>query len=164
MNKTEKIISAVSAMLIGIFLMVFKGGVLTVLNAVVGVVLVALGVFDLIKRNENPNNVKMGIIKCVIGVLILAFGWLILEAVLYVFAGLLLIVGICWIYDLIRCGVRPCNDWRVILEYVKPAVCLLIGLLLFFNQGGAVNWIFVVCGICSVVEGALLLFTTLIND
>ena len=159
MTKTEKLIAAIAAILIGVLLIILKGGVLTVLNTVVGVVLLALGIFELIKKE-----VKLGVVKCVLGVLILAFGWLILKAILYVFAALLLIVGICWIYDLIRCGIKLCKDWRVILEYVKPTICLLIGLLLMFNQGGAVNWVFIVCGICTVLEGALLLITTLSND
>ena len=156
MNKTERIISSVAAIAIGILLIVLKGGVLTVLNIVVGVVLVALGVFDLINKV-----VKLGVVKCVIGALILAFGWLIMQAILYVFAALLLIVGICWIYDLIRCGVKLTNDWKVILEYLKPTICLLIALFLLFNQGGTVDWVFVVCGVCTALEGALLLFDSL---
>ena len=159
MTKTEKIISSVAAIAIGVLLIVLKGGVLTFLNVLVGVVLVALGIFDLINKE-----VKLGVVKCVIGALILAFGWLLMQAILYIFAALLLIVGICWIYDLFRCGVKPCKDWRIILEYVKPSICLLIGLFLLFNQGGTVNWVFVVCGICTVIEGSLLLFDSLINN
>ena len=159
MTKTEKVISAIAAILIGVLLIVLKSGVLSVLNTVVGVVLVAIGIFDLVQKE-----VKFGVVKCVLGVLILAFGWLILQAILYVFAALLIIVGICWIYDLIRCKVKLCRDWRVILEYLKPAFCLLIGLLLLFNQGGTVDWVFIVCGVFTVVEGVLMLFTTLTNE
>ncbi len=159
MNKTEKIISAISAIVVGVLLIILKNGVLHVLNAVIGIVLLALGVLDLVKKE-----VKLGVIKCVIGGLILAFGWLILQAILYVFAALLLIVGVCWIYDLIRCGVKLTGDWRMILEFVKPALCLFIGVLLLFNQGGTVDWIFIVCGICTTIEGTLLLFTALANE
>ena len=159
MNKTEKIISAVTAIALGILLIVLKNGVLHLLNAVVGIVLLALGVLDLVKKD-----VKMGVIKCVAGALILACGWLVLQVILYVFAALLIIVGVCWIYDLIRCGVKFTCDFKTILEFVKPALCLFIGILLFFNQGGAVDWIFIVCGITTTVEGVLLLFTTLANE
>ena len=48
MNKTEKIISAVTAIALGILLIVLKNGVLHLLNAVVGIVLLALGVLDLV--------------------------------------------------------------------------------------------------------------------
>ena len=159
MTKTEKIISAITAIAVGVLLIILKNGVLHVLNAVVGIVLLALGVLDLVKKE-----VKLGVIKCVVGGLTLAFGWLILQAMLYVFAALLLIVGVCWIYDLYRCGFKFAPDWRTVLELVKPALCLLIGVLLLFNQGGTVDWIFIVCGICTAVEGALLLFTTLANE
>lgn len=159
MNKTGKLISAVAAIAVGVLLIILRNGVLHVLNAVVGVVLLALGVLDLVKKD-----IKLGGTKCVIGALLLAFGWLILQAILYVFAALLLIVGVCWIYDLIRCGVKCTQDWRLLLEYVKPVLCILIGVLLLFNQGGTVDWIFIVCGVCTVVEGSLILFTAMANE
>ena len=159
MDKTDKIISAVTAITVGVLLIVLKNGVLFVLNAVVGIVLLALGVLDLVKKE-----VKLGVIKCVAGGVTLAFGWFILQAILYVFAALLLVVGVCWIYDLIRCGVKFTTDWRTALEFLKPALCLFIGILLLFNQGGTVDWIFIVCGVSTVVEGAVLLFTTLENE
>lgn len=159
MNKTEKILSAVTAIALGVLLIILKNGVLHVLNAVVGIVLLALGVLDLVKKD-----VKLGVIKCVIGGLTLALGWFILQAILYVFAALLLVVGVCWIYDLFRCGQKLTCDWRMILEFVKPALCIFIGILLLFNQGGTVDWIFIVCGVCTAIEGTLLLFTTLANE
>ena len=102
--------------------------------------------------------------ECAIGALVLAFGWLLVSAILYVFAALLLVFGVCWIYELMRSCIPFGKNWRAILEYLKPVVCMLIGLFLLFNQGGTVEWVFIVSGVLTVGEGTLVLFTTLLGD
>ena len=159
MTRTEKMISAVSAITVGILLIVLKGDVLKVLNAVVGIVLIVLGIFDFIRR-ENV----FGTIKCVVGGIVLAFGWFILSAILYIFAALTVLGGVCWLYEVIRQGCRTQWEWRALIEYIKPVVCILIGLFLFFNQNGAADWVFIFCGVGTVLEGAFLLLGILASE
>jgi uncharacterized membrane protein HdeD (DUF308 family) len=54
--------------------------------------------------------------------------------------------------------------WQTLCEYAIPVVLLVIGALLLFNQGGTVNWVFVVSGIFTVLQGGLLLVSALTHD
>ena len=156
MKKSEKIITSVLTLTLGILLMVLKGGTLQVFTSVFGIMLLIVSVFDFVAKDF-----KLGVAKCVIGVLILVFGWLIVKVALYVLAAGLVIVGIWGIYDRIKCGIGFSWQVKPILLYARPVVCILIGLLLLFNQGGTIDWVFVVGGILTVIEGGLLLLEAL---
>lgn len=156
MKKSEKIVASVLTLTLGILLMVLKGGTLQVFTSVFGLMLVILSVFDFVAKDF-----KLGVAKCVIGVLILVFGWLIVKVALYVLAAGLIIIGVWGIYDLIKCGASFSWSVRPILLYARPLVCAVIGILLLFNQGGTLDWVFVVGGILTVIEGGLLLVEAL---
>jgi hypothetical protein len=155
-KKSEKIVTSILTLTLGILLMVLKGGTLQVFTSVVGVMLLVLSVFDFVAKDF-----KLGVAKCVIGALILVFGWLIVKVALYVLAAGLVIVGVWGIYDRIKCGVGFSWTAKPILLYARPVVCTLIGVLLLFNQGGTIDWVFVVGGILTVIEGGLLLLEAL---
>ena len=86
-----------------------------------------------------------------------------MSAVLYLLAAILLIAGILMLYEQIKRG--ACKElWRTICAYAVPAVFIFIGLLLMFNQGNTVKWVFILSGILTVIEGGLLLIHSLIDD
>lgn len=159
MKKTEKIIAAVSAIALGVLLIVLQGQIISILMTVLGVVLIALGVMDLINKLIPP-----AVVKLVAGLLVVVCGWVIVSAVLYVVAAGLIIAGILLLYEKIKCHVQCTMLWQTICQYAKPAVFLIIGLLLLFHQGETVSWVFVVSGICTVLEGGLLLVDAIIDD
>ena len=98
-----------------------------------------------------------------VGVVIILCGWLIVAAVLYLLAAVLLITGILMLYEQIKKGV--CKElWKTVCSYAVPVVFILIGLLLMFNQGNTVNWVFVISGIFTVIEGGLFLVNSIIDD
>ena len=100
----------------------------------------------------------MATIKLVIAAVVILFGWTIVSAVVYVIAAIVLIVGVLTLYDSIRFRLR-CLHGLEMLKFLAPSiVCIAIGLILFFNKW---NWVFVVAGLCTIVEGGLLLWDAL---
>ena len=45
--------------------------------------------------------------------------------------------------------------------YIAPILNILLGLLLLFNQGGTLAWIFIVVGVLLIVDGVMLLCSAL---
>ena len=159
MKKTEKIIAAALTIALGVMLIVLKADVISIGMTVLGVALIVFGVLDFINKMIPP-----GVVKSVIGVVVIICGWAFVHAALYVLAALLLIAGILLLYEKIKnraCGV---NLFYTICEYALPTVCIIIGSLFLFNQGKTVNWVFILGGIFTVVEGGLILVDAFSND
>lgn len=159
MKKTEKIISALLTIALGVLLITLRGKFISILMTVFGLGLIAFAVLDLCNRLVPP-----AVIKAVVGVVIILCGWTIIEAVLYILAAILLVAGILLLYEKIKNHVR-CNAlWQTICQYAVPALFIVIGLLFLFNQGNTVKWVFIVSGIFTVVEGGLLLANAIVED
>ena len=155
MKKSEKILSAILTMVIGIMLIILKGNFIDVLMTVVGACLIALALMDFWGRLIPP-----AVVKSVVGVLIILCGWVVMEAVLYIVAALLLIVGILLLYDQIRCKC-VIRSWQDLLcEYAAPSLYILMGVLLLFHRQSAVDVILVLVGVLALLQGAILLFRT----
>ena len=159
MKKSEKIITAILTMVIGVFLIVMQDSFVGILMTVAGVCLLVLGVMDIINRMVPPAVVKM-----TVAVLIIMCGWLLVEAVLYVAAAILLIFGILLLYDKIRKRYRCETPWQTVLEYGIPSGIILIGGLLLIHQAIAIEIILIVCGILAFIEGGAVLLQALEED
>ena len=151
MKKTEKLIAAVATVCLGILLIVLEGTTVQVITSVFGVLLLVLGVLDLLSKDH-----KMGVMKCLFGALVLIFGYVILSAVLYLTAILSLVAAIWWFVDLWRNGCLRWNGLGAILQYAQPVLLALIGGLLFFHELENMQWVFLVAGVFTVLEGSLL--------
>ena len=159
MKKTEKMISAALTIALGILLIVLRGQIISILMTVLGVGLIAFGILDLCNRLIPP-----AVVKLVAGGVIILCGWVIVEAVLYVVAALLLVAGILLLYEKIKSKTRCRSLFYTLCEYAAPILCIVIGTLLLFNQGNTVNWVFIVSGIFTCVEGGLLLINAFAGD
>ena len=159
MKTSEKIISAIVTMALGVLLLVLKGEFISILMTVIGISLIVLGVLDLFYRLVPP-----AVVKLVVGALIILCGWVIVETVLYIVAAILLIVGILMLYDKIKKRIYCRSLLHTIFEYAAPALFILIGFMFLFHQGKAVNFIFIVSGILTIMEGGLLLANALWQD
>lgn len=159
MKKTEKIVSALLTIALGVLLMILKGGVVSILMTVLGVGLIAFGLVDLCNSLIPPAVVKM-----VVGAIIILCGWVIVEAVLYVLAAALLIVGILLLYEKIKSKIVCAAFWQTVCEYAVPVVFILIGIFLLFNKGNTVDWVFILSGAFTIIEGGLLLVNGFYQD
>jgi hypothetical protein len=156
MKTTDKIISAIVTMAIGVLLLVLKGDVISILMTVVGISLIVLGIIDIFAQL-----VPTAVVKIVVGALIILCGWVIVEVVLYIVAAILLIVGILMFYDKIKKKVYCRDLLHAIFEFAVPALFILIGFMFLFHQGKAMNLIFIISGILTIAEGGVLLVNAL---
>ena len=159
MKKTEKIVSALLTIALGVLLIVLKGSVVSILMTVLGVGLIAFGLVDLCNRLIPP-----AVVKIVVGAIVILCGWVIVEAVLYVLAAALLIVGILLLYEKIKSKTACPTLWQTVCEYAVPVVFILIGIFLLFNQGNTVDWVFILSGSFTIIEGGLLLVNGFYQD
>lgn len=159
MRTSEKVISAILTMALGVLLIVLRATFIEVLMTVAGIGVIVLGIIDLLQTMVPP-----AVVKIVVGGLIILCGWVLVEAVLYLVAAILLIGGILLLYDKIKRRVHCFKLWQTIVEYAIPSMLIFIGVLLLFNQGETINFIFVFSGILTVIEGGLLLVNALVEE
>lgn len=158
MKQSEKIISAITTIALGIVLIALQASFIEVLVTIAGAVLIVIGVVDLVQKI-----IPMAVLKIVIGVIIIICGLAIVEAVLYVVAAVLLIAGILLLYDKIKHRVHCDRVFFTILEYAKPCIMLVIGVLLLFNQEDLMSFIFITGGILTILEGGIMLTDAILD-
>jgi hypothetical protein len=155
MKKSEKIITAILTMVVGIFLVIMQDAFVGILMTVAGVCLLGLGVVDIVNRLVPP-----AVVKITVGVFIILCGWILVEAILYVLSAILLIFGILLLYDKIKKRCRCDTILETVLEYAIPSGIILIGALLLMHQAIAVEIILIICGVLAVIEGGAVLIQT----
>lgn len=151
MQKIERYLSAILAAAIGILFIVLKEKVIDIAMTVIGVAMIVMGVLDAIDHRVPP-----AIVKCVFGVVLIAFGLLLMEVVLYLLAAALVIYGSIELYNNIRYKVRGYVLWDTVIMYATPVMWLIIGMLLFFNMNATVEGVFIAAGIFMLIQAVLL--------
>lgn len=160
MEKTNKYISAAIMMAIGLLLIILKGGIIGILLTALGVALIVMGILDAVQRKD----VARCVIKCVVGAVIILGGWLFVAVMLYILGALLVIVGILWIIKLVQRHTKGANLIGTITAYLVPALYILIGVCLFFNQSAFVDVVFIIVGVIVLVDGIIQLVNAIKED
>lgn len=159
MKKTEKIVAAIVLMALGIMFMILKNNFIGILMTIAGASLIILGIVDIVNRTIPP-----AVVKIVSGLLVIVCGWAVVEAVLYILSGILLVFGILMLYEKIKKRVRCATVWQTVIEYATAVICIAIGILLLFHQTSLVNFILLVCGLLTLLEGGVVLFLAFTED
>ena len=159
MKNTEKVLSGAITIVLGMLLLILRANVISIVMTVAGIALLVLGFLDLM--HEKP---AQGVCKLIAGGAIILCGWLIVSVVLYLLAAALMVAGIILLYEEVKKENKECQLWKIICNYAFPVTVLIIGFCLFFNQGNTVNWVFIVSGILTIIEGGLLLLKAFSED
>ena len=149
---STKLLSAILTIVVGILFLIWKGTIVSIAMTVIGVLLIVSAVMNLIRKNYTAC-----VIGAVFGVMVLCFGWLFLSVALYVLAAILLIYGILLLIEIAKCGFARMGALAVAVRLAQPVVCILVAGCLLFNQGGTVDWVFILSGLFLMVEGVLAL-------
>lgn len=121
MKTSEKVVSAVLTIVLGILLVVLPNRIVEICMTVLGIVLIVSGILNLIDKMVMP-----AVVKIVVGALIILCGWVLVSAVLYIVAALLLIYGILQLYARIKLKVKGARVIDTVLAYAAPIVCIVI--------------------------------------
>lgn len=159
MKKSEKIVSAVLMMVLGIMFIILKDKFIGLLMTVAGISLIVLGATDLVENLVPP-----AVIKIISGILVILCGWVVVEAVLYILAGALLVLGILLLYDQIKNGESCERLWQTLLRYAVPILCIAIGGVLLFHRGEMMDIVLIISGCLIFLEGGIVLFNALIEE
>ena len=89
MNKNEGIVSSIIYIALGLMLIIMKGSVISLAITILGVAVLISAIMDLVNKLTN-----IGIVKAVIGVCILAFGWMFIDLALYILAASIIVMGL----------------------------------------------------------------------
>ena len=149
------LITAATLILVGALFIIFKGEVVSIAMSIIGLALVILGVVDALKKY-----VVSGVIKIALGALVLMAGWLFISLALYVLGAFLLIAGVSELYAFTKLKIKRLS-LPVALRIAQPVIYILVAICLFFNQGGAISWVFTVSGIFLVLDGTVALIGAL---
>lgn len=152
MKISNKLITAIAAIVVGIMFIVMKGEVISLAFTILGAAFIVMGILDITKSDT-----KSGAVKIIGGIITIAFGWLFVSIALYVIAGLMIAYCIANLVSSLRTDGYPMSTVQTLRTYVKPIIGLIAGVCLFFNQGGTVAWVFVLTGIIFVAEGVMML-------
>lgn len=144
MKKDSQLFVSIGMIVLGVLLVVKKSGVIHTAIMLIAAVLLLSAILDFIKKETGS-----GVVKAVLAIGVAVFGWMFVELALYLIGILLIFHGVTQLVQ--NAKQKPSGN----LAYVIPVFSLIAGCCLLFNQGGTVNWIFVVAGLILIVEGVL---------
>lgn len=156
MTKKENLFSAVVSIVLGCMLIVMKGDIIRIALTVLGIAVLLSAVNSLICGMTNN-----GIIKAVIGICILVFGWMFINLALYILAAGIIVSGLLQISDIHKFAPVNLTGVQKCLAYAGPVFMVAAGACLLFNQGGTIAWIFIITGLLLVAEGVMQLIGTI---
>lgn len=150
-SKRDSIIISLMSIAIGALFIILKGQVISIAMTAIGVLLIVNGIIHIVKDSDKV----YGIILLCVGILIIVGGWLITTVILYILAVLFIIYGLLAVFAFFR-GANV-----NVLYLIAPILMIVAGVLLFFNQKGTIDWVFIVEGIVLIVEGLFNLLSVL---
>lgn len=139
----NNIVNAIVYGVIGLLLIILKGGSLGILMTVVGALLCVMGVMDIAKGKDAIK----GIVELICGVAIIVLGWLVADIVLLVF-GIVLIVRSAM--ELIK------NYKNGFAANLSSIVSLVIGILLVVAKWALMDVLCIVAGVIFLVDAVLM--------
>ena len=150
MNKKQDLIASAVSIALGVLLIVMKGNIISIALTLAGTALIVFAVLDILHGDTAS-----AIIKGVIGVCILVFGWVFINLALYIVGGFMIASGLMQIINRNKPGKVIYSKRQENIELIKSIVTVLAGACLLFNQGAAVDWVFIVSGALLAVQGIM---------
>ena len=141
----NNILSCVLYGVLGLLLIILRSGSLGILMTIVGVLLIALGVIDIVKNKE----VTKGVLEAAVGVLIIVCGWLVADIVLLILGILLIVKGV---MELVK------NISNGFMAMLAPIITIVIGILLVIAKWTSMDVICIIAGVILIINAVLVLF------
>lgn len=150
MRRKEAILSAAFSVLVGVLMIVMKAQVVRVAMTVFGAILLISAIIDFVNKLTNS-----AIVKTVIGVCVLVFGWLFVEVALYILAAAIVLFGLLRIVNMHKFLEEGLTFKQKLFVYVRPVITVIAGACLLLDQGRMLDWVFILTGVLFVADGIL---------
>ncbi len=152
-GKYNSAVTPVITIILGLFLILNPSGVGKGLAAIIGIVLIISGAFDLLHylSLNQRGGLLSGIVKCLLGIYAVTRGARLLS-LLSIIAGLFIILNA---INLIRnsLNLRAAHAPGGTVSLVFSVLFLLVGISMLFNPFGAVAAVFQIIGIILLLNG-----------
>lgn len=147
-NDKATLMTALMYIVLGALFIIFRTQLITWLMIAAGVVLIAAGVWEIVKKD------------LVTGVVLIAVGVLFLLGLIEAITGIvLLILGVVLVAKGILDLVNAFKASRVsVLSVVAAVITIAIGVLLIVAKWQLVDWVLIVVGAIMIVDGILIFF------
>lgn len=140
----NNIITCLIYALIGILLIALRSGSIGILFTVLGILFLAIGIYDFIKKQWVN-----AVVEVVVGIVILVCGWTVAEWVLLIFGILLIVVGI------VDFAKNFKNGWKA---WLSPIVTIVIGIVLVVSKFALIDVMCIIAGVIFIINAVLALF------
>ncbi len=141
----HNLLSCLFFAVVGILLLVLKGGSLEILMTVAGVLLIILGIVDVFKDKDYLD----GIVQIGIGVAIIVLGWLLVEILLLILGIVLVIKGV---LDIVK------NYKRGFLAILPALITIAVGIILIVTK-----WALAIIDILCIIAGIIFLINAVLS-
>lgn len=149
-DKKNDLLLSLALMVTGILFVTLKGEFISIAMTIIGASLILVSVINLF-----IGNLYEALAEAVVGVFVIVFGWLLVTVAIYVFAVALIAYGVLKIrMAFVLFGLKA-GGATALLAVISGVMNIALGILLFFNRGGTVDWIFIVSGAVLIAEGFL---------
>ncbi len=141
-KKNSELFSSVLYLIVGLLLIIFRSQTIGWAMTIAGIVFIVSGILDLIKKNWTGGGVSL-----VIGIAILVLGWVAAAIVLLVLGILIAIKGIVALINVCK------KDKKNALDFVFPALTVVVGLMLAFGNG--LDVMIIIVGVLLMIDGII---------
>lgn len=156
-SKKISLLSAILFLIVGALMLANPNKVVAIISYVVGVVLIAYGIFSCIKNyfntkanSSNPSTeLVIGIITIVVGILFLLLANVIGVALQYVFGAWILFCGINRLINSLQLNK---NDNNFIIQLVVSILLILAGLYTILKSNLALSFVGLIMMVYAVLE------------
>lgn len=141
----NNLLSCLFYAIVGILLVILKGGSLGILMTVTGALLIILGLVAILKEGD----LVKGIILIAAGIAIIIFGWTIADIVLLILGILLIIKGILDLVKVFKNG---------FLSILPALITIVVGVLLVISKWALLDVMCIIAGVIFIINAVLVLF------
>ncbi len=141
----NNLLSCLFYAVVGILLVILKGGSLGLLMTVTGALLVILGLVAILKEGD----LVKGVVLVAAGIAIIIFGWTIADVVLLILGILLIIKGVLDLLKVFKNG---------FLSILPALITIVVGVLLVISKWALLDVMCVIAGVIFIVNAVLVLF------
>lgn len=150
MNQRSSAVSAVATILLGALFIIKRGGVIGLAITVLGVSVLVFALLDFRAKLTNA-----AIVKGVVGLCILVFGWIFVDLAIYILAAGIILTGLLQISSIKQYSPVNLDTNEKLFIYARPVMMVVAGACLLLNKNGTIDWVFVLVGALLVIQGVM---------
>ncbi len=148
MERVENKWLTIMSLCLGTLFICFEGGVIQIALILSAIILTTLGLMEVFEKRTTTGLIMLGL-----GIISGLFAWVpaLGSAAIYLLAVLLILLGLYEIIVLYQGGLKNKSTLYKFTVLVVPVLCIVAGILLFFNA----SWSYIAIGVLLILVGLI---------